>query len=70
MPDQYNKIFNLIPIYIGELYLETETREAIAKKIYLGLNDDCSHDFVEVSQVRLISPKMCKKCGKLKESSQ
>jgi hypothetical protein len=70
MPDQYNKILNLIPAYVGELYLEIETREAIAKKIFMGLNNDCTHNFVEVKQVRLISPKICKKCGKLKESSQ
>jgi hypothetical protein len=70
MPDQYNKIFNLIPVHIGELYLENETREAIAKKIYLGLNNECAHNFAEVAEVRLINPKICKKCGKLKESSQ
>jgi hypothetical protein len=70
MSELYAKIFNLIPIHIGELYLENETREEIAQKIYLGLNNNCFHEFKEMSSVRLINPLVCKKCGKLKESNQ
>ena len=65
MSKLYNKIFNAIPLYIGETFIENEIREEIAKNIDLALNDGCEHDFMSVSQVKIFYPHVCKKCGKM-----
>lgn len=66
MSDLFNKILNAIPIHIGETYLEREVREEIARSIEMKLSDSCEHDFKVISQVKLIEPHVCKKCGKVK----
>lgn len=65
MSDLYNKILKTIPSHVGELYLEHDVREQIAKAIKHEL-DPCSHDYSLISQVKLIEPHVCKKCGKIK----
>lgn len=66
MSELFNKVLNSIPLHIGETYLEREVREEIAINIHNALKDDCEHNFTVVSQVKLINPHVCKKCGKIK----
>lgn len=66
MSTLYNKILNAIPLHIGETYLEPEAREVIAKNIETAMNDGCEHEWTTISQVKIIDPHMCKKCGKIK----
>ena len=69
MDDQlFNKVFKSIPNHFGELYLEPELREYIAKEVTNALNDGCDHNWSTITSVKLIDPKVCKKCGKLKNS--
>lgn len=69
MPELYNKIFNAIPLHIGETFLEREIREVIAMDIENALMDECSHEWTTISQVKIIDPKVCKKCGKVKSAN-
>lgn len=69
MDDQlFSKVFKSIPSHFGELYLEPELREYIAKEITSVLNNGCDHSWNTISSVKLIDHKVCKKCGKLKNS--
>ena len=65
MSELYYKIFNAIPLHVGENFLEREIREVIAIDIEHALTDDCAHEWTTISQVKIIDPKVCKKCGKL-----
>jgi len=65
MSELYYKIFNAIPLHVGETFLEREIREVIAMDIEHALTDDCAHEWTTISQVKIIDPKVCKKCGKL-----
>ena len=69
MSQLYNKNFNAIPLHIGETYLEREIREVIAIDIENALIDICSHEWTTISQVKIIDPKVCKKCGKVKSAN-
>ena len=62
----FSKIYKSIPSHIGELYLDQDARQIIAKEIELNLKDDCDHNWNTVSQIKLIDPLFCKKCGKIK----
>jgi hypothetical protein len=66
MSTLYNKILNAIPLHIGETFLEREIREVIAMSIENALMDECLHEWTTISQVKIIDPKVCKKCGKVK----
>ena len=66
MSSLYNKILNSIPLHFGETYLEPEVRESIAKNVENVLKDECEHDWTKISQVKIIEPHVCKKCGKIK----
>jgi hypothetical protein len=68
MSELYNKIFNAIPLHVGETFLETEIRQVIAMDIEHALADDCSHEWTTISQVKIIDPNICKKCGKVKSA--
>jgi hypothetical protein len=68
MSELYNKIFNAIPLHIGETFLETEIRQVIAMDIEHALIDECSHEWKTISQVKIIDPSICKKCGKIKSA--
>jgi hypothetical protein len=65
MSELYNKIFNAIPLHIGETFLEREIREVIAMDIKNALSDPCDHEWTTIAQVKIVEPKVCKKCGKL-----
>lgn len=69
MAKLYNRIFNAIPLHIGETFIELEVREVIAKEIENALTDECSHEWTTVAQVKIIEPKVCKKCGILNSKS-
>lgn len=69
MSKLYNKIFNAIPLHVGETFLEREIREVIAMDIEHALTDECSHEWTTISQVKIVDPKVCKKCGKLKSAN-
>ena len=66
MTTLYNRILNAIPLHIGETFIERDVREEIAKNVENALQDECNHDYTIVSQVKLIEPHVCKKCGKIK----
>ena len=66
MSTLYNKILNAIPLHIGETFLEREIREVIAMDIENALMDECLHEWTTISEVKIIDPKVCKKCGKIK----
>jgi hypothetical protein len=59
-------IYNAIPCQIGEIYLDHEARQEISHEIALKLDGDCEHEWKVISQVKIIEPSVCKKCGKLK----
>lgn len=69
MSDLYNKIFTSIPSYVGETFLELEVRQEIAQQIENVLKDECSHEWTTISQVKIIDPHVCKKCGKVKSAN-
>lgn len=63
-----NKIYKSIPSYIGDIYLDQDARQIIAKEIELAIKDECDHSWSTVSQIKLIDPLVCKKCGKIKSA--
>ena len=66
MSTLYNKILNAIPLHIGEMFIEREVREEIAKAVENALKDNCEHDYKIISKVKVIDAHVCKKCGKIK----
>jgi hypothetical protein len=66
MSTLYNKILNAIPLHVGETFIERDVREVIAKNVENELKDNCEHDYKIISQVKIIEPHVCKKCGKIK----
>lgn len=66
MSTLYNRILNAIPLHVGETFIERDVREEIAKAVENALNDDCEHEWKTISQVKIIQPHVCKKCGKIK----
>jgi hypothetical protein len=62
----YISILKSIPVHIGELYLDQDVREIIAKEIAIKLSDTCNHEWKNISEIKLIDPLLCKKCGKVK----
>jgi len=69
MSKLYNKILNAIPLHVDETFLEREVREVIAMDIENMLTDGCSHEWITIAQVKIIDPKVCKKCGILNSNS-
>jgi hypothetical protein len=69
MSELYNKIFNAIPLHIGETFLEIETRQVIAMEIEHAFMEECYHEWTTISQVKIIDPQVCKKCGKIKSAN-
>jgi hypothetical protein len=69
MSELYNKIFKSIPIHIGEVFFDYEVRQVIAMDIEHALADECAHDWTTISQIKIIDPKVCKKCGKVKSAN-
>lgn len=66
MSTLYNRILNAIPLHVGETFIERDVREEIARNIENELQDECTHNYTVISQVKLIEPHVCKKCGKIK----
>jgi hypothetical protein len=59
-------VFNAIPVNVLDIYLDNEIREEIAKQVVLKIDGDCNHEFKTISQVKIIEPSVCGKCGKVK----